>query len=122
MPTSDEDWFLELLCDPQYAKLNLESELDAMHRWCEDHERTPTRKMFLGWIGRAEPELKLARRKRRAPEPAIDIYREPSGWRSILASDISDYDRWILSEPWSAIRCTHGRRIWLAVLARQEKG
>jgi hypothetical protein len=118
---SDEYWLENLKAEAAYARIDLDAELDSFQGWCLEHGVVPTRSRFISWADRSEPPLNL-KRKRRKEEPSLDIYQEPPNWRTLLGPSMGQYDRWVLDQPWQAIRCTHGRKIWLAVLDMQAKG
>jgi hypothetical protein len=120
---SDDQWILNLAAEAAYAQLDIEGELESFLRWTDEHEVVATRSRFLSWINKAEPPLSLlSKRQKKEREQSINVYDEPPNWRTLLGPAMGQYDRWVLDQPWPAIRCTHGRKIWIAVLDMQAKG
>lgn len=55
----DDDWLKDLSGDPTYSHVQVTFEFGKMQRWCEQHNKAPTRSRFVNWINRIERPMKL---------------------------------------------------------------
>ncbi len=55
----DEVWLKGLADDPTYAHCDVPFEFGKMARWCEQHNKAPTRSRFVNWLNRIERPMKI---------------------------------------------------------------
>lgn len=57
---SDEEWMAELKANPNHQGINIDSEYSKACEWCRAKNRTPSRRFFANWLGKAVEDKPLA--------------------------------------------------------------
>lgn len=57
---SDEEWMAELKANPNHQGINIDAEYSKACEWCRTKNRTPSRRFFANWLGKAVEDKPLA--------------------------------------------------------------
>lgn len=73
---TDAEWLAELAASPAYAGINVAREFEKMKVWATTNKQPPTRRRFINWLNRAQPDRVLG-----APTTAKPgLPAAPAGW------------------------------------------
>lgn len=81
---ADGPWLETLKADPANEGLDIDAELVKMRRWCQQHNKQPTRNRFVNWLNHADRSIAPGR-------VAINALPELQGWRLFLEERAAEF-------------------------------